>query len=1133
MSTTPESFADERFKRIVSLLIAVATVLAAIVTYLQSYASGQSATANRDSQRFAIQAMGLRSGGQTQVSYDWQGAFQNWSELNDLALSADNARDDAAAARYRQVRDRIGELSPLLSSSYFDPDSGDWPKLATYQTQVYYVDATELSERYADAAERFDAWGDKANTHIVHLTLLAVSLALFGLSTTLSSRVRRLFVTAGLAIAFVTIGWTVVVAATPVRQLPDDAIKEYARGVGLAYQGEAQEAIDALDTALAAAPDYANALYERANAYYSLNDYEAAVRDYEVARSAGRDDTNVGWNLGWTYYLLGRFDEAIVANQRVLEQDPSLIGVRFNQGLTRLAKGENASAKIDYGQAMDLATRIVAEARAADQEPPASLWFYLDAGSLDLQNLVDRLDDNIYDWTQAPSPEAIDDPDSVRRIAQDMIQQLKSLTTALELTGEPPTGASSAKISAFEFAREVKDDEGSFIEYEKADSFHYRTKKLLALFDYEGMKVGQQVLYKVYLNGSEYTSLRLLEEWPEELGESGAAEKPLSYAYSRLFIMPAGRYDVEMYVDSQLVQRASFTIASRDTPLTGQAGSVLFRDGFVDPSFAGWDRYEDEDAILENVDGLYRMSVVTNSLTVWSRPRLHFVDTQVEVLATRDGGPDSSEFGILCRYQDADNFYLLEMSNDGFAAIYKQLAGDWVELRPWQASDAIHTGDGAVNQMRADCVGDQLALYANGVLAAEARDPDFTSGDVGLQVGTFDDPGANILFDDFVVRQPTSAGSVLYQDDFSDLSTGWARYEDADYQTEYQDGGYRIYVAKDQYTVWSHPGLTLTDAQIEVDATRTGGPDNGEFGVICRYQDGDNYYALKVSSDGYYGINKRKDGEWNTLVDWQSSAAIRQGDGALNRLRADCAGDRLALSVNGELLVETRDSEFVSGDIGLLAGTFEEGGTNVLFDNLVVRQPQGGGATPVTPSGVIFRDDFSDSNSGWPASQDADSTTDYASGGYRIAVLQPNLSVWSRPGVDADDARIEVSAEKAGGPDNNAFGVICRYQDADNFYALQISSDGYYAIAQRDAGEWTILVSDEWLFSDVIRRGDAANLIQAECVGSTLSLSVNGERLVEARADLFSTGGVGLIAGTFDEPGVDILFDDFVVSSPQ
>ncbi len=1127
--------ADERFKQITSLLIATATVLAALVTWLQTNASAMSATANRDAQRYATQAMGLKIGGQTQVSYDRQGAFQTWSELNDLALFADTARDEPAAARYRRVRDRIAELSPLLSPDYFDPDVSSRPDLARYEAEVYVVQATQLSERYADAAARYAAWGDKANLHIVHLTLLAVSLTLLGLSSTLSSGVRKLFVVAGLIVAVVTTAWAIGVAVTPIRRLPDQAMEAYARGVGLAYQFEAEQAREAFDEALAAAPDYANAFYERANANYSLGEYPAAIADYQATIAAGRDDANVGWNLGWTHYLLGQFADAKRVNERVLQMDPGLIGVRLNQGLTRLANGENAAAKADYEEAMRMAARIVADARAAGQAPPASLWFYLDAGSLDLQNLVDRLNDQIYDWTEAPPPTAIADPDAVRRIAQDMIRELKSLTAALEYTDRPPESELSATLSEFEFAREVEDDLGNFVQYDKAAAFHYRTKKVQVLFDYEGMQAGQKVLYKVYRNGSEYASLRLVEDWPEELGESGEAQKPLSYAYSRLFILPSGHYDVEMYVDYRLAQRGSFSVHPSDAQVSGPAGSALFRDGFGDPSFASWARYADEDSTRENLDGDYRIYVASPDLTVFSTPGLNFGDAQVEVDTERAGGPDDGEAGLICRYQDSDNFYVLKATNQGFASIFKLANDAWTQLTEWQETDAIEIGDGAVNHLRAECVGSRLALYVNDRLVAEAQDADLAWGDVGLLVGTYDDGGADTRFDDFVVFQPDAAGSLLYQDDFSDPASGWADYVDVDYTTGYADGAYRIHVLASNYSVWSHPGLDFADAQIEVDVARAGGPADAEFGIICRYQDGDNYYVLKASGDGYYAIAKRQGSEWISLVDWETSDAILQGDGAVNRLRADCAGDTLALYVNDQLLAEAHAprADFASGDVGLLAGTFDETGADVLFDNLAIRQPEGG-TLLIPDSRILFQDDFSDPSSGWPSSHDpsANTITDYVSDGYEIYVGLDNYTVWATPGLDEADVSVEVSATKTAGPDDNTFGVICRYQDADNFYVLQISSDGYASISKRQAGEWRLLGADEWLYSEAIVQGESANALRADCVGDTLVLYVNGELLVEAQDTEFVSGDVGLLAGTFDTPGVDILFDDFIVRQP-
>ena len=66
--------------------------------------------------------------------------------------------------------------------------------------------------------------------------------------------------------------------------------------------------------------------------------------------------------------------------------------------------------------------------------------------------------------------------------------------------------------------------------------------------------------------------------------------------------------------------------------------------------------------------------------------------------------------------------------------------------------------------------------------------------------------------------------------------------------------------------------------------------------------------------------------------------AIHQGE-ATNKLRASCVGDRLAFSVNEQYLDEVEDTEFQAGDVGLIAGTFEEPGADILFNEFVVRSP--------------------------------------------------------------------------------------------------------------------------------------------------------------------------------------------------
>ena len=187
---------------------------------------------------------------------------------------------------------------------------------------------------------------------------------------------------------------------------------------------------------------------------------------------------------------------------------------------------------------------------------------------------------------------------------------------------------------------------------------------------------------------------------------------------------------------------------------------------------------------------------------------------------------------------------------------------------------------------------------------------------------------------------PSQSGKMLFQDDFSDPSSGWNRVTTTKGQTDYADGVYRTFVNESNLDIWSMPGRDFSDVRIEVDALKVGGERDNRFGIICRAVSADSFYTFIVSSDGYYGIGKIKGQDYHLIgMDaLQPSQAIRLGT-ALNRLRVDCIGDRLALSVNGLKLVEVQDSEFASGDVGLIAGTYQSAGTDIRFDNFIVYQP--------------------------------------------------------------------------------------------------------------------------------------------------------------------------------------------------
>ncbi|MEJ5201676.1 MAG: hypothetical protein WHV66_05525 [Anaerolineales bacterium] len=189
------------------------------------------------------------------------------------------------------------------------------------------------------------------------------------------------------------------------------------------------------------------------------------------------------------------------------------------------------------------------------------------------------------------------------------------------------------------------------------------------------------------------------------------------------------------------------------------------------------------------------------------------------------------------------------------------------------------------------------------------------------------------------------------------------------------------------------------------------------------------------------------------------------------------------------------------------------------------------GSNPVDK--VLFFDDFSNPNSGWDTWSDGTSLVAYQDGMLRIRVDQPQYDYWSRPGKYYENVILSVDALKVDGPDDNDFGLICRYKDRNNFYAFLIGSDGYAGIVKIKDGHHQVLGTDTMQFSEVVKRGTGAvNQLRAGCVGSTLMFAVNGQDILRVEDTDFLAGEVGVIAGSFGTPGVEIYFDNFVAEKP-
>jgi len=129
------------------------------------------------------------------------------------------------------------------------------------------------------------------------------------------------------------------------------------------------------------------------------------------------------------------------------------------------------------------------------------------------------------------------------------------------------------------------------------------------------------------------------------------------------------------------------------------------------------------------------------------------------------------------------------------------------------------------------------------------------------------------------------------------------------------------------------------DVIIDVDVRLAEGTADNWQTVECRI-DGNYYYDLGISADGYYIIDVWIDGvQHEKSLEPTPSPYIVTGAAAVNSLHVECIGNRLSLSVNGNLLAELEDNAILSGGVGLSVNALAETFSEAAFDNFRVAAP--------------------------------------------------------------------------------------------------------------------------------------------------------------------------------------------------
>ncbi|MFN8624115.1 MAG: tetratricopeptide repeat protein [Chloroflexota bacterium] len=388
---------SDRFRSVVAIALATATLLGAGVGYLQGSANDESAAATAEAQDHALAALTERSRATDRAGT----AIEVWSKVEEdraraagaeqAATYLDGVGDAAGAAAARAGADLdLAAATAADAITDLSDDHPDGPRADPGFPDRYLVRAQQASAdrtiRQDLANEASSAWSGRAAAYVAILATVAIAAYLFGLTLVLKARRQRtMFAVVGVGLVIAAAAGALVVALSPTGiadeattdQVAEAFVKARVASLAARTPEDRQAAVDAYREVIRLHPSLARAHAELATALFAAGSPQtsgyqsiaspdavrAAIAELETARSLGRDDVGTrGW-LGFDRLLLSLADpsggaaaRAVEETARALELAPDLPSLGFTHAAALLAAGRVEEARTAYADAIALLT---------------------------------------------------------------------------------------------------------------------------------------------------------------------------------------------------------------------------------------------------------------------------------------------------------------------------------------------------------------------------------------------------------------------------------------------------------------------------------------------------------------------------------------------------------------------------------------------------------------------------------------------------------------------------------------------------------------------------------------------------------------------------------------------------------
>jgi serine/threonine-protein kinase len=223
--------------------------------------------------------------------------------------------------------------------------------------------------------------------------------------------------------------------------------------------------------------------------------------------------------------------------------------------------------------------------------------------------------------------------------------------------------------------------------------------------------------------------------------------------------------------------RSTATAEAAQATAAAQAQATATAESFLDPTLLraiGWplilfDDFGTEandwtigdysDDLIEGsrsiANGTYRWeATAAGGVVWWSTPDVGDIsDFLLSVEGRQISGVSDSQYGLIFRRVDRDNYYLFRIRGEGDYQFRTRYEGEWITLISWTPSSLIQPGQ--MNRLSVVAEGTSFYFYINNQYVDDYTDSKLSSGKVALVIGLNDEGDSGTFeFDNFDVRGP-------------------------------------------------------------------------------------------------------------------------------------------------------------------------------------------------------------------------------------------------------------------------------------------------------------------------------------------------------------------------------------------